>query len=432
MKLSKYNHIFEHPTDAYKKVICNYRTTALAVIDPPQFEQYQNLINNSNKLIDEDLKEQLIDGGFIFEDDVDEFSIMEIDMLRWRYSTSNLTLTIAPTMNCNFRCIYCYEKDSIQNMNMDNNVQKAIINFIRERAQTVASLNITWYGGEPLMAFDVIENLTQSILEICKENNVTYNASIITNGYLLTEEVVKKFSSFGITDVQITLDGPEAIHDTRRVLSNGKGTFKKIMANLKKAVEYTNVNIRVNIDNENVESTESELFTMFEENDLVGKVRICFGYVDSINNAYEPDKCLNMENYSKKHLEFLLKNGLNIMELYPHPLDNYCGADSISAYVIGANGNLYKCWSDIGIDDKKVGNILNGEQNVLHSCKVKEYLLYSPMVDSDCKDCEILPLCKGGCPNKRLTNLARCSEHRYMIDDYFKSCIKILLEASNQ
>lgn len=431
MKLSKYNHIFEHPTDKAKKVMCNYRTCALVVISALEHEQYQQLCEDSTYPINDELKAQLLEGGFIFNDDTDESKIMEIDMLRWRYSTTNLTLTIAPTMNCNFRCIYCYEKDIIKNVEMQPVIQQALINFVREKAGNISGLNITWYGGEPLMAWDVVVKLTCEMKKICAEYKIQYNASLITNGYLITEDIAKQFEDLEIKNVQVTIDGPQNIHDKRRILSNGRGTFARIMENLKYLVDYANVSIRINIDTENMKTLENDLFSVFEENGLTNKVHICFGYVDAINNSYAPEKCLSMETYSKEHLKFMENNGLDIMGLYPRPLDNYCGADSVSTYVIDPEGNLYKCWSDIGIDNKKVGNVSNGEQGVFHNCLGMEYLSYNPANDSLCKECEVLPICKGGCPNKRIANLKRCSEHKFVIEDYFKTCIDILVLRQN-
>lgn len=429
MKLSRYNHIFEHPTEPDKKIMCNYRTTALAVINPPQYEQFVKLADDSNAPLDEDLKGNLVEGGFILEDNIDEYDLMEVDTLRWRYATGNLTLTIAPTLNCNFRCVYCYEKDSIRNVKMTPEIQRGLLDFILEKAPTIRTLNITWYGGEPLLAWDVVVELTHEMQKICAENQIEYSASIITNGYLITEDMAKLFKDLAIENVQITLDGPKEVHDKRRILANGNGTFDKILKNVKILVDYTTVNIRINIDNENVKTLEDSLFRMFDENGLVDKIYICFGYVDAINEAYAPEKCLTMENYSQKHLEFLERNGIDIMYMYPHPIDNYCGADSTSTFVVGPEGNLYKCWSDIGIEDRKVGNVLTGEKGTVHNCLGMQYLLYNPIHDPMCRECEVLPLCKGGCPNKRLTQVGadRCSEHKYVIDEYFKTCIDLLI-----
>lgn len=196
-------------------------------------------------------------------------------------------------------------------------------------------------------------------------------------------------------------------------------------------MNYIHVNVRVNIDNSNVSTLENDLNAVLSENGILDKVHICFGYVDSINGAYAVEKCLSMETYSQKHLDFLEHNDMDIMDLYPHPIDNYCGADSTSTYVIGPEGNLYKCWSDIGIEEKKVGNVMNGESEVIHNKLSLDYLNYNPLNDDLCKDCEVLPLCKGGCPNKRLANQNRCSEHKFVIDKYFKTCIDTLVKKQN-
>ena len=95
-------------------------------------------------------------------------------------------------------------------------------------------LVITWYGGEPLLAIEPIEELTYKFKEICKQFNIEYSASIITNGYLLTESVCDMLLELDITDAQITLDGNAKIHNSRRPLANGGNTYDTIINNLEK------------------------------------------------------------------------------------------------------------------------------------------------------------------------------------------------------
>ena len=96
----------------------------------------------------------------------------------------------------------------------------------------VKYLSVAWFGGEPLVGMPVIESLSQRIIALCKEKNVQYSASIITNGYLLTKEVAEKLKEYHVRSAQITVDGPKEIHDTRRPMANGQGTYDVIMEHL--------------------------------------------------------------------------------------------------------------------------------------------------------------------------------------------------------
>jgi uncharacterized protein len=85
-----------------------------------------------------------------------------------------------------------------------------------------------WYGGEPLLAIDTIDYLTQEFLKLCGDK-VKYTAAMVTNGYNLNKDNVNRLKKLKVKRVQITIDGPKIIHDERRKLSNGKGSFDKII-----------------------------------------------------------------------------------------------------------------------------------------------------------------------------------------------------------
>lgn len=103
----------------------------------------------------------------------------------------DLSLTILPTLECNFRCVYCYEAVK-KNEIMDKNVQTKVVKMIERGVGILKNLHITWMGGEPLLCFGIIDNLSQKILEICAKGSIKYSAGIITNGYLLRSQMFRK------------------------------------------------------------------------------------------------------------------------------------------------------------------------------------------------------------------------------------------------
>ena len=92
---------------------------------------------------------------------------------------------------------------------MSSDVQDKLVEFVKSRAKHITMLNVTWYGGEPLMAIDIIEGLSKEFMSICNDNNVSYDAAIITNGYYMTLDVAKLLESLNIRNVQVTMDGIE-------------------------------------------------------------------------------------------------------------------------------------------------------------------------------------------------------------------------------
>ncbi|TCO64231.1 radical SAM protein [Caldanaerobacter subterraneus] len=281
--------------------------------------------------------------------------------------------------------------------------------------------------------------MSEKIIKLCDENEVMYGASIITNGYNLTREVVEQFRNLRLSFIQITLDGPQDVHDKRRPLKSGQGTFEKILVNIEENIDIMpNISLRINVDKENVNRV-NEILDGLERRGLKNKLSVYLGYVEPTNDCYVPNKCLSMHEYSKVTYMFekvLKERGFsnNLMHKYPHLKYNFCGADSVNSMVIDPEGYIYKCWSDIGIEEYRVGNILNDTSLVsLNVDKYMEYLLYDPTMDEMCTDCKLLPICMGGCPRRRIERMTeRCGDYKYVLEEYLKDIAKELLEKKQE
>ncbi len=123
-KESSYNFEFPYEADESKRVLYNSRTNALALIDEEKYKHFRSFKERGQPIPDEKLLEDLKHGEYVLRDDIDELELIRFNLLQSRYNTSSLGLTIAPTSDCNFRCIYCYEKDSIKPVIMSGDVQE--------------------------------------------------------------------------------------------------------------------------------------------------------------------------------------------------------------------------------------------------------------------------------------------------------------------
>lgn len=377
-------------------------------------------------MIDKNTLLDLEKGGFIVKDTIDELDLIRHSMLSSRYNSQHFTLTIAPTLNCNFDCTYCYEKNSRMNSYMSSEVQDKIIELIKKRIPTIASLSITWYGGEPLIALDVIESMSKKVIELCQQSNVNYSSRIVTNGYNLNKNVAEKLIECKIDGIQITLDGPKDIHDKRRPLIGGQGTFDVIMKNLIECIDtIKNISIRINTDKEN-ESRIDEVLDIFDKYNLSDKIHPYLGFVEPTNDCYFKNSCLSKKSFSQIHYNFIKKleqKGFikNLTVKYPLLVGNFCGADYVGSLVIDPNGNMYKCWSDIGMDKHCVGNLINKDTDTYSLETYINYMIYDPTNDNKCKQCIYLPICMGGCPRARKDiEEERCTEYKYALDMYIK------------
>lgn len=164
-----------------------------------------------------------------------------------------LNLILLPTESCNFRCTYCYESFNIGKMSQQ--VVNGVKNLLNTRVPDIDFLLISWFGGEPLLASDVIGSISDHILSLTKTfSNINYQADITTNGYFLKPDIFRKLLNWNIRNYQISFDGPKKQHDIKRLLANGRPTFDRLWQNLKgmrTVSEAFAVTVRLHLDREN-------------------------------------------------------------------------------------------------------------------------------------------------------------------------------------
>lgn len=424
-KQSDYNFVYDD-LGADKVLLYNSRTGALAMLQEAQHLQFQQFITDGTEIKDADFLSNLLTCGYIVPKDVDEKFLIKAQMLEGRYNSQALSLTIAPTMACNFRCVYCFEQGHYGNAIMDQATANAVIDFVKKNSNHIKLLHVTWFGGEPLIGLSVIEQLTREFVAFCQSKDITYHASIVTNGYLLTRDVAERLQACFVQSAQITVDGPRDVHNARRPLANGGGNYDTIIKNLSAAKDFLQITVRVNVDTDNMEDAKKVMADLRGAGLLPG-IQVYPGLVISYDNKYNGDKCLSDEAYSKYNLRFLLENQLPVQKIYPVPKRNYCGADHNRSWVIDDVGNLYKCWNDIGIPEKSVGNICTKGSCLSSTALIERYGSFDPMNNTDCSDCKMLPICLGGCPRNALDGERRCEYRKYAMHEYLLECAKHIL-----
>lgn len=406
---SKYNHYFKSDNTYF---IYNARSNALLQLDKEIFEEFETFeIEESSNC---ELYENLLYGGMIIPDKVEELQILENEMYTKRFSTNSLGLSIAPTMKCNFTCPYCYERESQKYSKMSKETKESIVNYVYNKKSGISSLVITWYGGEPLLSLDDIKELSKELIAICDENDIKYFAGITTNGYFLDVDTFNLFKDLRISSIQIPLDGHKKFHDSTRFTKNGRGSFNKIMDNLKSLKNIYNsedaykpfISIRLNVTRLNMNSM-FDVLQELDDNNILSYVTPYVAHVfddDDISNEIT----LNFKEFNTfkqkflKNLEESYDKKLDISIVYPSRIANSCSCDVQGSFVIDPDGNLYKCWEEIGKTQSKIGNINKGLDKFRNK-NYYDYLHFNPTKHLICKECNILPLCMGGpCPLRRV------------------------------
>ena len=165
-------------------------------------------------------------------------------------------LTICPTMGCNFDCPYCFENHRPGRMTKETQDDVAALTERMMKASAAKNLHVTWFGGEPLLMPDVIEALSGRLVALAEERATEYNASIITNGFLFTQEIADMLGRCKVTYAQITLDGIGPEHDKTRRLAGGGPTYDSIVENLRTLRLPFKVSIRHNVHEGNKEQIQ--------------------------------------------------------------------------------------------------------------------------------------------------------------------------------
>ena len=358
MKLSRYNFLrqFDGTT-----IFFNAGTCALAIVDENFLRVVDDVKNNryDEKNYDAQLIADMKASGCLVEDDVDELARLEFFRNLSKYDATSFGLTIAPTLDCNFRCKYCFETHPKGFMSAET--QAALVKFVENRLDAVKSFSVTWYGGEPLLAKDIIYSLSEKFLEICAAKNVDYDAFIITNASLMDDADVENFKRYKISGAQITIDGPREIHDARRKNVTGESTFDKLIdrANALLNNDLTAI-VRINIDKDNLARVDELLATLREKISCYENLKIDFGQVTAFTDICRSieSNCYGNEQFADIMLPLYEKVeaagfSMNKMSAYPSPRTNYCCTDYVSSFVVDNTGALYKCWNVVG-DAKKI------------------------------------------------------------------------------
>lgn len=400
----------------------------------------------------ENLKKYFFEKGILVADDHDELEEIIISRRAMQYGNKRLCLTLVPTINCNFACPYCFVTNKNKSPEMSEKVQAAIINLVKSNIKKYSICGVTWFGGEPLLGLKLIEKLSKELIDICTQNQVQYDSDIITNGYLISEESISKLITCQIKRIQITLDGPADIHDRRRYLATSNnnnnnnnnsnndsnshnnrkvGTYQKIISNIVTLIKYAehfrSISIRINLDKLNYHRVD-ELISELKSIDPCNKLEIYPAKIKG--NAPNESSCFSSSEFAELNAK-LNPRSLSLLEPSSRPNGYiHCMAESTSNFCISNDGDIYKCYEDLGNQKLVVGNILDndffngiGKRNRSYSCK---YLSYDPRDFKKCRECNILPLCMGGCAKDRIDNNGEpvCIEYKYSLSSQLIKYVK--------
>ena len=398
---SKFNILFKSNSGCY--FLYNSRINSFFKIDKPFYDllsAFKADATNINE-IEQNTIDTMIQKKIIVNQNDDENYISQMEYLKRKRSfcCNDLSLVIAPTLNCNFRCPYCYE-DDLPPKKMNDKTQNKLIEFINLHKNRTNRLNLYWHGGEPMLAFKEIQNILTKIIE--KSDISLNNHRMVTNGYIFNKETCKFFKETKMDYIQITVDGTKETHDKNRIHKTGISTYNRIIENIDLILDEMpdcNVGVRVNIHNAN----KGDYPIIYDELTERWKGKNCNVYpafvlshggcnVSCLSNSEKPQFYVDLyKKYDMKNINFI-----------PNLDVGTCSAIYENHYVIDPDGFLFKCWADFGISERIIGNLETGINNWEY---VSEYIVNTDKFkDEKCLKCNIFPICSGGCNRFRLEN----------------------------
>ena len=369
----------------------------------------------------------LIAGNFIVP-----AGFQELDAIRDRFQEARhetaLALTLTTTLDCNLGCYYCYEDRSA--LHLDARSATDIVAWTRTRLSESRkkTLHVDWYGGEPLLNQTFIETASILLQELCLELEVTYSASIISNGTSWPSDVGSFIRRHKIRQAQISFDGMRRNHDRRRRFrdkTSQESSFDLAVALVDQLLDFVRVDVRINIDRKNeadvlpfIEFAQSRGWFQRKFPAVIQPARLA-AYTDT--SAFMRKSELSLSEYDELRAAVRERARGNfgveeseVPEVFPVPRSSVCAALANDSVVVGADQKLYRCGLQVSEPHRAVGVLHAGTANplpilgqdvgqgVLYREQRAWWNKFDPTSLPSCSRCSFLPICWGGCPKKHL------------------------------
>lgn len=396
MRISKYNVV-----EIYDELILLYNSYSGKLIYI-KWEQniYDVLCGNiSIDFLDDFIAEKLLKFGFLIEDETDEDKLVELKKLDFIYSNT-LKLEIIPTLLCNFRCPYCYEEH--EGIIISEKVIKHIKLFFSKHIGNYSSVEIFWFGGEPLLAKEAVISISSYVKELALKCNKKFFFSITTNGYFLEPKTFDELYHVGIRSYNITLDGTKNYHDKTRYTKNGEGSYDKIIDNLKQIHAksgFFQINLRCNITKNNniaINEFKTEMNKLFS-NDY--RFKIYFRPVgDWGGKTVKSIKNTLLEDTQDIYRSLFINSIDNFMINFDYQFlwsgnNNLCEASQRNYFVFNYNGDILKCTKHLYDKLNIIGKIAENGDLILDKMKLANWILPKDNKHIKCLECKSYANC---------------------------------------
>ena len=318
-----------------------------------------------------------------------------------------LCLHVAHT--CNLNCAYCFASQGKyhgERAIMSLDVAKRAMDFLIENSGTRRNLEVDFFGGEPLMNFDMLKELVAYARSIEKEHNKNFRFTLTTNGVLIDDDVIE-FANKEMSNVVLSLDGRKEVHDRYRVDYAGNGSWEKIVPKFQKLVDargHKDYYMRGTFTHANPDFLE-DIKTMLDLGfrELSMEPVVCAEGDPS--ELTQEDMPVIMEQYEKLAELMIEKDKEGKPFTFYHYMIDLQGGPCIYKRISGCGsgteymavtpwGDLYPCHQFVGDEKFCLGNIWEGVKNPEIQ---NEFMGCNVYARPECRDCWARLYCSGGC-----------------------------------
>ncbi len=413
-KLNGYNIVLDvfsgsvHTVDdlAYD-VIALYKEKDTKEIVAEMLEKYKDdaTVNEQEVLEVIEAVKELENAGKLYTED--EYKDLAFDFKNNNTVIKALCLHVSHT--CNLNCEYCFASQGKYHGDralMSLEVGKRAIDFLVENSGTRTNLEVDFFGGEPLMNWDVVKDIVKYARSIEKEKKKNFRFTLTTNGVLVDDDVIE-FANKEMHNVVLSLDGRKEVHDHLRKTINGKGSYDTIVPKFQEFVKRRGDRgyyLRGTFTHNNTDFT-NDIFHMADLGftELSMEPVVC-----SPNDPYAltyEDLPVLFEQYEILAKEMLKREKEGRPITFYHYMIDLTSGPCIYKRISGCGsgteymavtpwGELFPCHQFVGDPKYSLGNIYEG---VTNKDAQNEFKLCNAYARPECKDCWAKLYCSGGC-----------------------------------
>lgn len=348
------------------------------------------------------------DTAILIHQGSDEYATWRARLIERRNNEAHIfILHFLPTVQCQLACAYCFENGSERMKGMSDEIINRSCEWLDDyfvAHPEIDEFRLVLFGGEPLLRKDVVAKGLNRFSALAKNRGLKFWSELISNGELLDEETASMLTKYEWSRVQITLDGPQDVHDVRRPGKKNRSTFNNIVRNIQMllSTEYiSKIDIRISFDIENA-NRAPELVRYLASFGAQERINLSLGLITPTLSQPEKIRLEQEKTLGEKAVAtwaVAQECGFQIPdEFITGP---WCIAIAKHSAVLQPNGALQKCFCTVGRSEYDFATINDAPSEYLKDARFEQWKRTDECIK---EKCSYLPMCGGGCIHSALVS----------------------------